>query len=62
MPDDEYREMVKMLNKEQKEFFDHTLHLIKTSDKPFYSFISGGGGVGKSHLTKSSYQAALKYY
>ena len=38
------------------------MHLIKTSEKPFYCFLSGGGGVGKSHLTKSIYQAALKYY
>lgn len=35
--------------------------MIKTSDTPFYSFLSGGGGVGKSHLTNSIYQAALKY-
>ena len=62
IPDDEYRQMVQMLNIEQKEFFYHTLHLIKTSDNPFYAFLSGGGGVGKSHLTKSIYQAALKYY
>ena len=49
MQDDQYRTMVQNLNKEQKEF-SHTLHLIKTSDKPFYAFLSGGG-VGKSHLT-----------
>jgi DNA replication protein DnaC len=49
-----------MLNKKQREFFYHALHLIKTSDKPFYAFLSGG--VGKSHLIKSIYQAALKYY
>ena len=60
--DDEYRLMVQKLNREQKEFFLHVLHLIKTSNKPFYCFLSGGGGVGKSHLTKSIYQAALKYY
>ena len=60
--DDEYRHMVQMLNKEQKEFFYHVLHLIKTSDQPFYCFLSGGAGVGKSHLTKALYQAALKYY
>ena len=35
---------------------------MKTSDKPFYAFLSGGGCVGKSHLIKSIYQAALKYY
>ena len=28
LPDDEYRHMVEMLNKEQKEFFYHVLHLI----------------------------------
>ncbi|CAB3992536.1 ATP-dependent DNA helicase PIF1 [Paramuricea clavata] len=51
-----------MLNKKQREFFYHASHLIKTSDKQFYAFLSGGGGVGKSHLIKSIYQAALKYY
>ena len=54
--------MVQTLNKEQKEFFYHILHQIKTSETPFYCFLSGGAGVGKSHLTKALYQAALKYY
>ena len=60
--DDEYRALVQKLNRKQKEFFDHALHLIKTSDKPFYAFLSGGAGVGKSHLIKAIYQAALKFY
>ena len=59
--DDEYRGLVQSLNKKQKEFFQHALHFIKTSDNPFYAFLSGGGGVGKSHLIKSIYQA-IKYY
>ncbi|CAB4003268.1 ATP-dependent DNA helicase PIF1 [Paramuricea clavata] len=62
MQDDEYRGLVQMLNKKQREFFYHVLHLIRISDKPFYAFLSGSGGVGKSHLIKSIYQAALKYY
>ena len=62
VPDDEYRRMVQILNKEQKEFFYHILHLMKTSNDPFYCFLSGGTGVGKSHVTKALYQAALKYY
>ena len=62
LPDDDYRQMVQTLNKEQKEFFYHILHQIKTSETPFYCFLSGGAGVGKSHLTKAIYQAALKYY
>lgn len=35
----------KMLNTEQKEFFYHILHLIKTSDEPFYCLLSCGAGV-----------------
>lgn len=50
------------MNKEQKEFFYHVLHPIKTSQESFYCFLSGGAGVGKSHVTKALYQAALKYY
>ena len=46
----------------QKEIFYHILHQIKTSETPFYCFLSGGAGVGKSHVTKALYQAALKYY
>ena len=62
VPDEEYRNMVQMLNKEQKEFFYHILHLMKTSDNPFYNILSGGAGVGKSHLTKALYRAVLKFY
>jgi len=62
MQDDDYRHMIQTLNKEQKEFFYHVLHLIKTSDEPFHCFLSGGAGVGKSVVTKALYQAALKYY
>ncbi|PFX16125.1 hypothetical protein AWC38_SpisGene19627 [Stylophora pistillata] len=62
LPDDEYRHIVQTLNKEKKEFFYHVLHLIKTSEEPFYCFLSSGAGVGKSHVTKALYQAALKYY
>ena len=62
LQDQDYRQLVQTLNQKQKEFFYHILHLIKTSDKPFYYFLSGGAGVGKSHLIKSLYQAALKYY
>lgn len=36
--------------------------MIKISQDPFYCFLSGGAGVGKSHVTKALYQAALKYY
>ena len=60
MPDDEYRQTVRSLNKEQLKFFYHVLHLVKTSTEPFYCFLSGGAGVGKSHVTKALYQAVIK--
>ena len=60
--DQERSKMVQLFNKGQKEYFGHILHLIKTSDKPFYSSLSGGAGVGKSQAAKALYQAALKYY
>ena len=41
LPDDEYRHIVQTLNKEQKEFFYHVIHLIKTSEEPFYCFLRG---------------------
>ena len=59
---DYYRQMVQTLNNEHKEFFYNILHHIKTWETPFYCFLSGGAGVGKSHLTKALHQAALKYY
>ena len=34
----------------------------RVDEEPFYCFLSGSAGVGKSHVTKASYQAALKYY
>jgi len=48
-----------MLNKEKEEFFYHILHLMKTSNDPFSCLLSGGAGVGKSHVTKALYQTAL---
>lgn len=62
MQDQEYRQLIQTLNKKEKEFFYHILHLIKTSDRPFYYFLSGGAGVGKSLLIRALYQAAVKHY
>lgn len=57
-----YREMIRDLNEQQKEFFNHVLHWLKTKTEPLYAFLSGGAGVGKSVLTRALYQALLKYY
>lgn len=36
LDDNEYRILIQMLNKKQKELFYHVLHLIKTTEEPFY--------------------------
>ena len=43
MQDQEYRQLIQTLNKKQKEFFYHILHLIKTSDKPFLVIVGDKG-------------------
>ena len=35
VPDDEYRDIIQMLNKEQKEFFYHVLHPMKIHSMVF---------------------------
>jgi hypothetical protein len=52
---------IRCLNTEQKSFFYHILHTVKTSSLPFYTFLSGGAGVGKSVVIKCLYQSLLKY-
>lgn len=52
---------IKCLNTEQKSFFYHILHSVKTSLSPFYIFLSGGAGVGKSVVIRCLYQSLLKY-
>ncbi|KAL9957973.1 hypothetical protein ACROYT_G034933 [Oculina patagonica] len=61
LPDEEYREAVRSLNVDQMKFFYHVLHLVKTTNEPFYLFLFGGAGVGKSHVTKVLLQAVYKY-
>ena len=62
MKEQEYLNLLLSLNPEQILFFYDVLNSIKTQDMPIYRFLSGGAGVGKSHLITAIYQACLKYY
>ena len=57
-----YRQIVRLLNKEQMEFFYHVLHCAKISDEPVNLFLSGGAGVGKSTVTNALYEALTRYF
>ncbi|XP_060603886.1 uncharacterized protein LOC132756767 [Ruditapes philippinarum] len=59
--DDAYLQQVRSLNHEQKQFFYHILSKIKKQSLPFYTFLSGGAGVGKSVVTRCLYQGLMKY-
>ena len=50
------------LNEEQNMYFYEALRRIKTTTEPFYLSRSGGAGVGKSHLLKTTYQALVRYF
>ncbi len=64
-PDGEYYALVRSLNEEQRRHFDFVYNWC--TDKkhglnpdPFYHFVSGGGGVGKSHLIHTMYEGAIR--
>lgn len=58
--------MVTSLNQKQRFLFDFTYYwalstrLSAQSTVPFYIFLSGGGGVGKTHLIKTVYQGLIR--
>lgn len=58
MSDDDYRSQIRRLNKEQRCYFNHSLHNFMHSTEPFHEFLTGGAGVGKSVVTRLVIQAA----
>ena len=50
VPDEEYRRQMRTLNRKHSEFVMDVLHHAKTSDEPICRFVSGGAGVGKTHV------------
>ena len=61
MPDEEYLRQMRTLNRKQSEFVMDVLHHAKTSDEPICRFLSGGAGVGKTHVTMLLYQSLYRY-
>ena len=61
MTDDDFRKLVRSLNRKQMEFFYHVLNSIKTNDEALRLFLSGGAGVGKTTVTNALYEAFFRY-
>jgi len=58
---EEYLKIMRSLNEKQERFVLNVLHLYKTSPSPFYFFLSGGAGVGKSHAITAIVQSILRF-
>jgi len=54
MSDDDYLSKIQSLNDEQRKIFDDFVERIKdpTDEEPFYLYIGGKAGTGKSFLLK----------
>jgi len=57
----EYVKIMRALNERQQKFVLNVLHLLKVSCDPFYMFLSGGAGVGKSHTITAIVQSYIRY-
>ena len=60
--EEKYLNIIRSLNDKQQKYFLHIIHNLKKEDVQFHEFISGGAGVGKSHLITAIVQTLLRYY
>ena len=61
--DEEYLDMCKCLNLKQRKELLSVLHRFKNDAMlPFYEFVSGGAGVGKSMLIRCLYESLIRYF
>ncbi|CAG7723295.1 unnamed protein product [Allacma fusca] len=62
IPNHEFIESVRTLNIKQRQYFQHIMRNIRYKKRGICEFVSGGAGVGKSHLINCIVQAVLRYY
>ncbi|XP_035710253.1 uncharacterized protein LOC110853120 [Folsomia candida] len=59
--ENEYLKIIRSLNERQRRFVLNVLHNLKTGKVPFHDFLSGGAGVGKSHVVTAIVQSFMRY-
>ncbi|XP_071176458.1 uncharacterized protein [Mytilus edulis] len=57
----DYFALIRSLNKKQWEFFKHVVTWVKTKHEPFYTFLTGGAGCGKSVVVRTIFQALHRH-
>ena len=62
LADEDYLTLVQSLNREQRTFFIHVLHILKTTEEPVHYFLTCGAGVGKTVVVKALFQAMIRFY
>lgn len=62
MSNAEYIDLMASLNCKQHDYVMHVLNSVKCEELPFYHFIGGEAGVGKSKLITAIYQSLLRQF
>ncbi|KAK3918019.1 Pantothenate kinase, partial [Frankliniella fusca] len=63
LPESEFLSLIKCLNEKQRKYLLNLTNIVKTNpSEPFYHFISGGAGVGKSLLINSIKQVLERFW
>ena len=59
---DQFEKLILSFNTDQRKYFYHVMTMIKTQDIPFYEFLNGQGGVGKTRLLLAFVQSIDRFY
>lgn len=62
MQDNELIDLLSTLNKKQTKYIVNIMHKFKQRKLPFYDFIAGQAGVGKSLLVRAVFQVLNRYF
>ncbi|XP_021964938.1 uncharacterized protein LOC110860191 [Folsomia candida] len=60
LADDDYEKLITSLNEKQEKFHNHVIQNVRRGNPPFYEFVSGGAGVGKSMLINAITQTIMR--
>ncbi len=58
----DYENLMTMLNEKQRKYLINLINIFKGNKDPFYDFITGGAGVGKSKLIDAIYQTMIREF
>ena len=62
MNNDEYRDIMQMLNSKQYELCSHTMDQLENNCEQMFIFIEGGAGVGKTLLGRALCEMITRFY